>query len=463
MTAEEIHAALRGLHAELTVLGPDDLKGRDPGEHPQNLSAGVMALPSSSAAASAAIRWCGENGVAIVPQGGRTGLAGGAVSRAGELILSTSRLTTIEKVDAAERTATVQAGVTLEALQAATASSGLIPGIDLASRSTATIGGMISTNAGGILAFRNGVMRHLVLGLEAVLPDGTIIDDMTRVVKVSAGPDIKQLLIGAEGAYGFITRAVIKLEAIRAFRATALLGVSGAESALAVIARLESEAGISLEGAELMWRRFYERSASVQGLHLGWLEGDADAVLLVEISAASEAEAAASLEGVLAEIWERATIAGGIIAQSHDQRRRFWAVREQSEFIYRDFPDAPSYDVSIPPLAIDSYVATLQRRLSAIDPDYRPFIYGHVADGNLHIAIDRGGIGLEDRKRAIDDAVYEGITSSGGSFSAEHGVGFDKRHGYLAHANPTKVEIARRLKQLFDPGNLFNPGKVPFM
>src|SRR5690606_36135089 len=282
--------------------GSEKLADRHPGEHADNFDAGAMAQPATPQAAAAVVRWCAENNVAVVPQGGRTGLVGGGISAPGQLILSTGRLNRIEAIDPLARTATVGAGVTLQALQDAAAEFGLTPGIDLAARGSATIGGMIATNAGGILAFRNGVMRHQVLGLEAVLPDGSLFSDLTQVLKVSAGPDIKQLLIGSEGAYGFVTRAVLKLESFNPMRATALVGVKDAASALAVIAHFRALPAAQLEGAELMWRPFLRHSAADKSFDLGWLEADTPAVLLMEISAASEEEARNALEEGLATL-----------------------------------------------------------------------------------------------------------------------------------------------------------------
>jgi FAD/FMN-containing dehydrogenase len=447
---------------DLGIIGTDRLATLHPGEHHGNLGAGAMAQPATPEAAVAIVRWCLKNDVAIVPQGGRTGLVGGGISRTGELILSTARLNRIEAIDPLARTVTVGAGVTLQALQEATAAFGLVPGIDLAARGSATIGGMIATNAGGILAFRNGVMRHQVLGIEAVMPDGTLLSDLTRVLKVSAGPDIKQLLIGSEGAYGFVTRAVLKLETFNPMRATALVGVANAASALALVARFRAEPGVQLEGAELMWQRYLRDSAGDKGFDLGWLEGPAPAILLIEISAGSESAARGALEDGLAELWEEQGLTSAILAASLDQARRFWALREDGDFMYRHFPAAPSFDVSVPPGALDDYVAGLRARLAAVDPDLDAYVYGHIADGNLHISVIGKGAASAGFKEPIEDAVYSGVAGLGGSFSAEHGVGTEKRRAYLTYGNPQCRAVADAIKAALDPKNLFNPGKVPY-
>ncbi|WLR93693.1 FAD-binding oxidoreductase [Shinella zoogloeoides] len=447
---------------DLHLIGSEKLADRHAGEHPGNFGAGAMAVPATPEAAAAVVRWCAANGVPVVPQGGRTGLVGGGISRPGELILSTARLDRIEAIDPLARTVTLGAGVTLQALQEAAAGFGLTPGIDLAARGSATIGGMIATNAGGILAFRNGVMRHQVLGIEAVMPDGSLFSDLTRVLKVSAGPDIKQLLIGSEGAYGFVTRAVLKLDSFNPMRATALVGVRDAASALALIAHFRALPALQLEGAELMWARYFRDSAGERRFDLDWLEDETAAVLLMEVSAASEAEARDALEAGLADLWERHGLTSGIVAASLDQARRFWALREESDFIYRLHPAAPSYDVSLPPGALDDYAAGLTARLKTVDPGFDAYVYGHVADGNLHISVIGKSANAAALKEPIEDAVYTGIAESGGSFSAEHGVGTEKRRAYLTYGNPARRAVAQAIKAAFDPENLFNPGKVPF-
>lgn len=447
---------------DLHLVGSERLANRHPGEHRDNFGAGALAEPATPEAAAAVVRWCLENDVPIVPQGGRTGLVGGGISRPGELILSTARLNRIEAIDPLARTVTVGAGVTLQALQEATAEVGLIPGIDLAARGSATIGGMIATNAGGILAFRNGVMRHQVLGIEAVMPDGTLFSDLTRVLKVSAGPDIKQLLIGSEGAYGFVTRAVLKLESFNPMRATALVGLRNANSALALIAHFRAQPALQLEGAELMWQRYLRDSAGDKGFDLGWLEDDTPAILLMEVSAESEEQAREALEEGLAALWEEHGLTSGIVAASLDQARRFWALREDGDFMYRHFPAAPSYDVSVPPGSLDDYVAGLRARLKAIDASFDAYVYGHIADGNLHLSVIGEGVTAPALKAAIEDAVYTGVAEFGGSFSAEHGVGTEKRRAYLTYGNPARRAVAQAIKAALDPKNLFNPGKVPY-
>jgi FAD/FMN-containing dehydrogenase len=458
---EFITEALSSLHPELYLTKEDDLSGRDPGEHAQNFGAGILAAPASRDAAKALIEWAAANNVAIVPHGGRTSLAGGCVSERGQVILSSQRLNKIIAINVDEQTAVVEAGVTLQALQEAASEHGLTTGIDLPSRGTATIGGLVNTNAGGLLAFRNGVMRHQVLGLEAILPDGSIFSDLTRVVKVSAGPDIKQMLIGAEGALGFTTSVCVKLEPIRSARATAMLAVADAKTALAIAAHLKAQAGLTLEACELMWEDYIRDHAKLRSFELSFIPEGSQALIL-EVSAASEEAAIAGLEEALAEIWEELGILDGVVAQSMTQAKTMWVLREESSFYYALYNNPPSYDVSLPPATLDPYVEGLRSRLYAIDERYHAYVYGHIADGNLHITVKMDYPSDKAILQRIEDAIYQGVRASGGSFSAEHGVGFEKRYGYENHVDPVKKQLSLALKKLIDPQNLFNPGKVPF-
>ncbi len=211
----------------------------------------------------------------------------------------------------------------------------------------------------------------------------------------------------------------------------------------------------------MMWPRYIRDHARLKGIDLSWLEEDA-AALLIEISGESVDAATAALEEQLADLWEPLGLEGGIVAQSLDQARRFWDIREDSGFYYAEIPDAASFDVSVPPTYLDSYVAQLEDRLKAIDPTYAAYVYGHIADGNLHLTLIKRGPLPEEELRAVEDAVYGGIREAGGSFSAEHGVGREKRYGYENFTSPEKQALARTLKNALDPIGLFNPGKVPF-
>lgn len=451
---------LRKITGDAAVWGRAELSSRDPGFDLRNFGAAALVRPNDTAGVAALIGYCAANGLELVPQGGRTGLAGGAATRPGQVICDLGGMNRVEEIDAFSRVAIVQAGTPLALLQEAALAEGLDPGIDLASRGSCTIGGMISTNAGGIMAFRNGTMRHRVLGLEVVLPDGRVFSDLTRVMKTSAGYDLKHLFIGAEGTLGIVTRVAVKLDPVAAAGGTALVGVPDAESAQRVVRHFLGRTSTSLRAAEIMWRRFAVAMNRMLGFEPGQLPLDAPCLLLLELGADSLGVATAALEEGLAAVWEEADIIDGLVATSIQQARTIWRLREETEQIGRMHKDPPSFDVSVPGDEIDAYVARIEAGLKAIDPAYAPYVFGHLGDGNLHISINTDGPVSHDRHRAIEDVLYSRLRECGGSFSAEHGVGLDKRDAYERYADPVKQELARAIKTLLDPRGALNPGKI---
>jgi FAD/FMN-containing dehydrogenase len=356
--------------------------------------------------------------------------------------------------------AVVQAGVALEALQSAAIAHGLEPGIDLAARGTATIGGMVSTNAGGIMAHRYGVMRHRVLGLEAVLPDGTIYSDMTRVVKNTAGYDLKHLFIGAEGTLGIVTRVVIKLEPLPQCTATVMLGLPSVAATLeAINLALRSDAG-HLRAAEGLWQSYIQLTARAQGWSEPSFPLDQPICLLLMLGGANEANLNCGIEQIFGEILDRHPTATGIIAASKRQEADLWRLREDTDHLYRAHAAAPSYDVSVPLSEVGAYVDHVKSGLARIDADLVPYVFGHLADGNLHIVLNRAGPLDDAISGAVELVLYANLRALGGSFSAEHGVGAKRIAALVATSDPVKLATMMRIKQALDPDQTLNPGKV---
>jgi FAD/FMN-containing dehydrogenase len=432
----------------------------DPGWDQANLAAGIVIAPASTLEVAAVVRVCRRHQVPIVPQGGRTGLVGGGASKPGEVVLWLGRMKRIERLDPVERVAVVEAGVVLQTLQEAAREHRLEPGIDLAARGSATIGGMVSTNAGGVMAFRNGVMRHRVLGLEAVLPDGSVYSDLTRVVKNSAGYDLKHLFIGAEGTLGIVTRVVLKLEPMPRATATALFGLPSIAAALETIRlALDTEVG-HLRAAEALWQSYIQFAATTHAWSEPGFALDQPICLLLSLGGTQEEALRDEFERLFSETLERFPAANGIIASSRQQENELWRLREDTDILYRAHPAAPSYDVSVPLSAVDDYVARILRELSAIEPDLTPYIFGHLADGNLHIVLNRPGPLPDSMAAAVEEVLYKDIRAIGGSFSAEHGVGSKRIHSLLATADPAKLRVMYSLRQTLDGQLTMNPGKV---
>ncbi|WP_068303695.1 FAD-binding oxidoreductase [Pararhodobacter sp. CCB-MM2] len=458
-SAATLDAGIRALGLDIALRDAAELAGRHPGTHPDNFGAGLVARPADTAALAGLVRWCRAEGIALVPQGGLTGLVGGTVSAPGMLAVSTDRMTAIEAIDAASGIAVVQAGATLEAVQQACAAVGMEPGIDLGSRGTATIGGLVSTNAGGIQAFRHGVMRHRVLGLEAVLPDGSLLSDMTQVVKNTTGYDVKQLLIGAEGTLGIVTRVVLKLSPLPAARAVALLALPDATAALRLGQALNADPALSLQACELMTRDFLHLNAEAQGTSLPGGVAEAPVTLLVETAGATPEGAAAALETALDALWEPCGLLDGIVAQSLDQARRLWHLREDMSVFAARYPGYLSCDISVPPARVGEATARINAALAEVEPGLSALVFAHLLDGNLHVIPRRGGLTPALRAR-LEDAIYGGLAAMGGAMSAEHGIGSKKQRAYEAHVPAAKRAMVAAIKAVLDPAGLFNPGKI---
>ena len=427
----------------------------DSGMHANNLRARLMARPANTAQVAAVLALCAQTGVGVVPQGGRTGLSGGAWTRPGELILSLDRMNRIESVDAASRTATVEAGVTLARLEEALAPHALAAGIDLGARGTATIGGMVATNAGGIEAFRYGTMRERVLGLEVALASGEVLCELSRIRKDNAGFALRQLFIGSEGTLGVITRIVLNLVPASGPRHTALALLPGLDDAVALMRAVEAEPGISLAAAELMSGNHIALSA--ESLHIAPLARMPPAAfgLLIAVTGAGGAQA---LEAVLARTADAGRIVDAMLPKNAAEERDLWRVREDWA-VDRKYPGGLWYDVSVPIDRLAKYLADVESRLSRHDAALRMYIVGHLADGNVHFTINAAAP-ISERYAEIAPLVYEGLRELGGSFSAEHGIGLEKRASLEYWAGGTRPRLMQSVKALLDPNGVMNPGKV---
>ncbi|RKE77374.1 FAD-binding oxidoreductase [Rhizobium sp. AG855] len=457
-----------GFKAEIaTIVGRDYVKENDAvsaidyGILPENLGAGIVVLPGSTEELAAVVRCCHANSVPIVTHGGRTGLVGGGISRPGEIIISTARLNRITFLSPVENVAIVEAGVTLQALQEAAGEYGLEPGIDLPSRGSATIGGMTSTNAGGIAAFRYGVMRHRILGLEAVLADGSIYSDLTRVVKNTAGYDLSHLFIGSEGTLGIITRIAIKLEPRPSFTATALFGLPSTQAALSAMQRgLKARHG-HLRAAEAIWPHYFYLTSAHHNWSAADYRADHPINLLLCIGGNDDADVQSEIENIYEDVATDYPDISAVIASSKAQEKAIWALREDTDLIYRKYPGAPSYDVSVPLSELENYLDQCMAKLKTLDPDLSPYVFGHLGDGNLHMVLNAAHDAMDgDKVRAIEEIFYTGLHALGGTFSAEHGIGSKRAQTLIAQIHHGKWMLMRQLKWSLDPTKTLNPGKV---
>jgi FAD/FMN-containing dehydrogenase len=436
----------------------NDWRGRYRG-HPR-----AVILPASTAEVSAVVRACAEDGAPIVPQGGNTGLCGGATPGAGEVVVAMRRMNRVRAIDSANATITVEAGMPLAALQAAAASAGLHFPLSLASEGSCTIGGNLSTNAGGTAVLRYGNTRELTLGIEVVLADGRVLPALRGLRKDNTGYDLKQLFIGAEGTLGIVTAAVLKLFPMPRTQATALVAVPSVERAIALLSRLKNALSDRLVGFELMSALSLALSRKHHPGSPEILEGHPWYALVQADDSAPDAPLAQALESALAEAIDAGDALDALLAQSTTQAEKLWALRENiSEAQRREGPNI-KHDISLPVSAIPAFLRESDGALLDAFPGSRLVVFGHLGDGNLHYNLSgpEGG----DPRKYIDNAeranriVHDLVARHGGSFSAEHGVGQLKRGDLVRYKSPVEVDVMRAIKAALDPAGIMNPGKV---
>jgi FAD/FMN-containing dehydrogenase len=420
----------------------------------------LLALPASTAQVAAVIGVCAETGVAVIPQGGNTGLVGGQIPQ-GEILLSTDRLRTIRDIDRLDDVMVAEAGLTLAEAHAAAREAGRRFPLDLASEGSATLGGLISTNAGGTAVLRYGTMRGLVLGLEAVLPNGEIWNGLKRLRKDNTGYDLKQLLIGGEGTLGVVTAAALRLAPVLASRAVALAAVSSLRQAIELLVRAKEETGGEVEAFELISRLGVELAVRhLPGLR-DPLETPTPWVVLIEIASARAGAAEAELESLLSDALERGLIVDAAVAQSGEQAKAFWAIREGQSAAQKPEGPAWKHDVSVPISRIAEFIERASRALVECYPGVRIDAFGHLGDGNIHFDI-LGPVGGDPawHAGARDEGarlVHDLVASMDGSISAEHGLGSMKTGEALLYKSPVEVAALRAVRRALDPKRIMNP------
>jgi FAD/FMN-containing dehydrogenase len=412
----------------------------------------VVVRPGGVAEVAALVRAARSHGVALVPQGGNTGLVGGGVPLAGEVVVSLRRLDRLEPVDPLARQVTAGAGVTLATLQAAAHAVGLDFGVDLAARESATIGGMVATNAGGLHVLRYGAMRAQVLGVEAVLGTGAVVSRLAGLVKDNTGYDLAQLLCGSEGTLGIVTKVRLRLVTPPRQLVVALVPCSSVASAVALAARLRS-AVEGVRALEVMVGDSLRRVADHLGVGLPVVGTSAGAYLLVEVG--GWADPTEALQDALSEVSEAA------VGTSRRDRERLWRFREAhaeaaAALATEQGGVVHKLDVTLPIDALAGFCAEVSARLEQASPGAVVFLYGHVGDGNIHVNV----VGPTAEDERIDDLVLGLVVERGGSISAEHGIGVAKKRWLLRDRSADEVATMRAIKTALDPDNILNPNAL---
>jgi FAD/FMN-containing dehydrogenase len=451
-------AVAQALAAELgseQVLLDDDVHNRAAGIwRREGIKACVLVRPRNTDEVSRAMKVCYDHDATVIAHGGLTGLVHSADTQAEDVVISLEKMQEIEAINPLERTAVVQSGVILQTLQEAVAERGLIFPLDLGGRGSCTIGGNISTNAGGNRVIRYGMTRDMILGLEAVLPDGTVVSSMNQMIKNNAGYDLKHLFIGTEGTLGIVTRAVLRCRTQVDDQPTLLAGVASFDNLVQFLRHVDKGLRGTLSAFEVMWNNFYTLVTTPPAKNQPPLPPDYPYYVLVEAMGADDA----LVEEVLAEALDAGLIADAVLATSEAQRQQIWALRDDVE---QTMQHAPTFvfDVSLRIPFMEDYVTEVDRRLREAFGEFRNFTLGHMGDGNLHFVVAVGD-GSPAARATVERCVYEPLAEISGSVSAEHGVGLEKKPYLHLSRSTEEIALMRTLKQALDPKGLLNPGKI---
>ncbi|MGA7266108.1 MAG: FAD-binding oxidoreductase [Aestuariivirga sp.] len=444
-------ADLRAALGDDAVLAGADIGARYRSDRSETGTALPLAVirPRTTEEVSAALQLCHAAGQPVIAQGGMTGLAGGGNPAGSEIVISLERLSGIEEIDTASATMTVKAGTPLETCQQAATEAGLFLALDLGARGSCQIGGNLATNAGGIRVIRYGMAREQVLGLEAVLADGTVVTSLNKMLKNNAGYDLKQIFIGSEGTLGLITRAVLRLHPPPGEIVTALCALANFDDVVTLLRRAQGRLG-GIVAFEAMWRDYFGFNAAALGL--SFFANEHGFWTILESTMEKEA-----VESFLAACIEDGLVADALIAQSEAQARQIWSVREG--YPIEKLPNLLNFDVSLPIVRIGAYAEACTAALMATWPAAHVSFYGHVGDSNVHICVSTL-YGAGEDMHSVDDIVYGTLRDFGGSISAEHGIGTLKRPYLHVSRSPAELALMRQLKQALDPKGILNPGKV---
>jgi FAD/FMN-containing dehydrogenase len=427
--------------------------------------AALVARPGSTVEVAEVVRLCAEAGVGIVPRGGGTGLVGGQVAPEGPapVVLSFERLRAIRAVDPAEGALTAEAGVTLAQVRAAAAAADRLFPLSLASEGSATVGGLLATNAGGVTALRWGSMRDLTLGIEAVMADGAVMRGLRSLRKDNAGYDLRHLLIGSEGTLGLITAATLRLVPRPRETATAFVAVADPAAASALLGALRERLGEQISAFELMSATGMAfLAATCPDTPRPPVAGRWFA--LIEAAGATGSGVAAGLEAGLAAALDAGRATDAAVAQSEAQRAAFWRIREDTPEANRRIGAVASHDISAPLARLPAFIAAADAAVAAVDPRLRVNCFGHLGDGNLHYNVfppdGATRAAFAALRPQVLRAVHDLVAATGGSVAAEHGVGRMKVDDLARYGDPARLAAMRAIKAALDPRGVLNPGAV---
>ena len=458
---EQLIAALRQKLGNKKVLTGKDVQDRY--DHiwniDQPLQALAVVLPRTTQEVSQIMKICHDYKQPLIVHGGLTNLVGSTESSKEEVIISMEKMNAIEELDEKSRTMTVQAGVILENIQLAAKENNLLFPLNYGAKGSAQIGGAISTNAGGLRVFRFGMTRNLVLGLEAVLADGTIVSSLKKIIKDNSGYDLKQLFIGSEGTLGVVTKAVVKLVEAPKSRNSAYVGFNDYEKVVAFLKYMDSGLAGTLSGFELIWKTTYEAMTAPIAAARPPLPHDYNYYVLLESLGSHQENDHSRLQELLEKAVEEELILDAVMAHTESDLVWFWTMREDAHVFISTCNNKQIFDISLPIPLVGSMIQDMVEQLHQLPEVEKVLSFGHLADGNIHLIVGKSRQS-EELIDQINRIIYEPLQDIGGSISAEHGIGEHKKQ-YLALCRTSEeIQLMRILKQAMDPLDLLNRGKI---
>ena len=418
-----------------------------------------LLLPRTTDEVSSIVKICNDNDQEIIIHGGLTNLVGSTISNKTQVVISLEKMNRVIEVDESAKTITCESGVIIEDIINTVKDKNLLLPLNFGARGSAQIGGAVSTNAGGLRVFKYGMTRNLVMGIEAVLPDGTVISSLKKLMKDNSGYDLKQLFIGSEGTLGIVTKVVLRLYRLPKTRYTSLAVSNNYQDVLNLLKIMEDKISSNLTGFELLWNDTYKQMVSEKTFYNKYLPDNYKYYVFIEYMGGDFENDYNLFESIILECIDKGVIDDAVIGKDDKEQVNIWGIREDVAVLADERKFDQQFDISIPVPLIGEIIDKISRELKDCEGVKTIFPFGHVADGNIHFIIGKDSDD-NDLKSQINDIIYNNTQQVNGSISAEHGIGLDKKKYLIKSRSEDEIELMRLLKKSIDPKNILNPGRV---
>ena len=446
---------------ESSIIKGDDLKSRfyHIWKTDISLESICVVLPRNTVQVSKIMKICYEADQEVIIHGGLTNLVGATKSNNSQIVISLEKMNNIIEIDTESKTLTCESGVILEDLISACKEKDLLLPLNFGARGSAQIGGAVSTNAGGLRVFKYGMTRNLVLGTEAVLPNGTVISSLKKLIKDNSGYDLKQIFIGSEGTLGIVTKVVLRLYELPSSRLTALSALNSYDNVIKLLKHLEKNLSGNLSGFELLWNSTYKTMVSEKTNYNKYLPDTYKYYVFIESTGSDYESDYIKLENIITESLEKGYIEDAVIGKNDKEQSNIWGIREDVSVLADEREYDQHFDISIPTSYIGVIIDKITGELIKNNNVKTIFPFGHVADGNIHFIIGKDS-DKDSITKEVNEIIYSNIESVNGSISAEHGIGIDKKEYLKNTRNKEEIELMKLLKKSIDPKNILNPGRI---